>query len=129
MSSEQSEQLNAVGATSAAIVAQDWEAVKTHLADDIFYKVGSGEPRYGPQAVVDFFKETFKNTAVFAGHEVRKLWQEPDTIAIEMDAYYEMVPNKERVTIACCDIYRMEGNKIKEWRVYADMSPWSSVGK
>ncbi len=119
-----SEQLNAVGELSQAIMAQDWAKVKSYLTDDVFYKVGSGEARYGQQEVVDFFAQTFKTTAIFTGHEVRKIWQEPDIITIEMDAYYELVSSGKQVTIACCDIYRMRGNKVSEWRVYADMSPW-----
>ena len=118
------EQFNAVGELSQAIMAQDWAKVKTYLTDDIFYKVGSAEPRYGRQEVVDFFVNTFKTTAVFTGHKVRKVWQEPDIITIEMDAYYQLVPTGKQVTISCCDIYRMRGNKVSEWRVYADMSPW-----
>ncbi|MFN6569560.1 nuclear transport factor 2 family protein, partial [Dendronalium sp. ChiSLP03b] len=91
-----------------------------------FYKVGSGEVVYGPQAVVDFFARTFRTTAIFYSHDVRKVWQEPDIITIEMDAKYEMVHSKKHVTIACCDVYRMRGNKVSEWRVYADMSPWGN---
>lgn len=125
--SASSAQLTAVGELSQAVIAQDWNKVKTYLTDDIFYKVGSGEPRYGRQEVVEFFQETFKNIAVFTGHKVRKIWQEPDIITLEMDAYYEMVGTKKRVTIACCDIYRMRGNKVSEWRVYADMSPWQNA--
>ena len=119
-----SEQLNATGELAQAIMAQNWAKVKTYLTDEIFYKVGSGEARYGKQEVVDFFAHTFKNTAVFTGHKVRKIWQEPDIITIEMDAYYHLVPSGKQVTISCCDIYRMRGNKVSEWRVYADMSPW-----
>ena len=122
--SASSEQLNATGELANAIVAQDWAKVKTYLTDDIYYKVGSTEPRYGRQEVVDFFAETFKTTAVFTGHKVRKIWQEPDIITIEMDAYYKLVSSGRQVTISCCDIYRMRGNKVSEWRVYADMSPW-----
>ncbi|MEH2239203.1 Nif11-like leader peptide family RiPP precursor [Nostoc sp.] len=122
-----SQQLQAMGELAQAVIAQDWEKVKTYLTDDIFYKVGSGEPVYGPQAVVDFFARTFKNTAVFYGHDVRKIWQEPDIITLEMDAKYELVPSKQHVKIACCDIYRLRGNKVSEWRVYADMSPWEIV--
>ncbi len=122
-----SEQLNAVGELSQAIMAQDWAKVKTYLTDDIFYKVGSAEPRYGRQEVVDFFADTFKNTAVFFGHKVRKVWQEQDIISLEMDAYYKLVPSQKQVTISCCDIYRMRGSKVSEWRVYADMSPWGNV--
>ncbi|MBC1222987.1 Nif11-like leader peptide family natural product precursor [Nostoc sp. UCD121] len=122
-----SEQLKSVGELAQFIMAQDWEKVKTYLTDDIFYKVGSGEPVYGPQAVVNFFKQVFRNTAVFSGHEVRKVWQEPDIITIEMDAKYELVPSKKYVNIACCDIYRLRGNQVSEWRVYADMSPWNTL--
>lgn len=122
-----SEQLKAVSELAQSIIAQDWEKVKTYLTDDIFYTVGSSEPVYGPQAVVDFFERTFKNTAVFYGHDIRKVWQELDIISIEMDAKYELVPSKDHVKIACCDIYRMRGNKVSEWRVYADMSPWSDT--
>jgi alkylhydroperoxidase/carboxymuconolactone decarboxylase family protein YurZ/limonene-1,2-epoxide hydrolase/catechol 2,3-dioxygenase-like lactoylglutathione lyase family enzyme len=121
-----SQQLQAMGELAQSVIGQDWEKVKTYLTDDIFYKVGSGEPVYGPQAVVDFFQQTFKNTAIFYGHDVRKIWQEPDIITLEMDAKYELVPNKEHVKIACCDIYRLRGNKVSEWRVYADMSPWQT---
>ncbi|MBD2293150.1 nuclear transport factor 2 family protein [Anabaena sphaerica FACHB-251] len=123
-----SAQLAVVGELSAAIMAEDWEKVKTYLTDDLFYKVGSGAPMYGPNAVVDFFKHTFKTTAKFYGHDARKIWIEPDIITIEMDAKYEMVGSKKHVTVACCDIYRMRGNKVSEWRVYADMSPWNEAG-
>ncbi|WP_242039603.1 nuclear transport factor 2 family protein [Anabaena sphaerica] len=121
-----SAQLTVVGELSAAIMAEDWEKVKTYLTDDLFYKVGSGEPMYGPNAVVDFFKHTFKTTAKFYGHDARKIWIEPDIITIEMDAKYEMVGSKKHVVVACCDIYRMRGNKVSEWRVYADMTPWQN---
>lgn len=117
-------QLQMVGELAQAVGEQNWEKVKFYLTDDVLYKVGSTEPRYGPQQVVDFFVDTFTNTAVFTGHRVRKVWQEPDVITIEMDAYYQLVPSKQKVTIACCDIYRLRGNKVSEWRVYADMSPW-----
>lgn len=46
-----------------------------------------------------------------------------------MDAFYDLVPSGEKITVACCDVYRFEGNKVKEWRVYADMSPWLPVAK
>ncbi len=122
-----SEQLNVVSEVSQSVMAQDWDKVKSYLTDDVLYKVGSSEPVYGPQAVVDFFKRTFENTAVFSGHDARKVWEAPDIITIEMDAHYQLVPTKKEVTIACCDVYRLRGNKVSEWRVYADMSPWGEA--
>jgi limonene-1,2-epoxide hydrolase len=119
-----SDQLKVVQELSQAIMDENWDKVKTYLADDLFYKVGSGEPMYGPEAVVNFFKHTFKNTAKFYGHDARKVWNEPGIVTIEMDAKYELVGSKKHVKVACCDIYRMRGNKVSEWRVYADMTPW-----
>ena len=119
------EELEAVSNLAQAVIAQDWQTVKSYLTDDIYYKVGSGAPIYGKDAVVEFFQQTFSTTAVFTGHMVRKIWQEPEIITLEMDAYYEMVSTGKTVTIACCDIYRLRGNQVSEWRVYADMSPWN----
>jgi limonene-1,2-epoxide hydrolase len=41
-----------------------------------------------------------------------------------MDAKYTTVKDKKHLTIACCDIYRMRGNQVSEWRVYADILPF-----
>ena len=119
-----SEQLTAVSELFSGVISQNWPKVKSSLTDDILYKFGSGEPRYGRQEVVDCFTETFRTTAVLTGYKTRKIWQEPDVISIEMDAYYTLVANNKQVIISRCDIYRLRGNQISEWRVYADMSPW-----
>ena len=65
--SQSNEQFQAIGELAQAIIDQDWNKVKTYLSDDILYKVGSTEPRYGSQKVVEFFKDTFRNTAVLTG--------------------------------------------------------------
>lgn len=119
-----SEQLQAATQLSEAVINEDWEQVKTFLTEDIFYKVGSSEPVYGQQAVVDFLSSLFQTTAKFTGHSVRKIWNEPGLIAVEMDAKYTTVKDNKHLTIACCDIYRMRGNQVNEWRVYADILPF-----
>ncbi|WP_221643343.1 MULTISPECIES: nuclear transport factor 2 family protein [unclassified Nostoc] len=119
-----SEQLEAVVQLSGFVLNEDWEQVKHFLTDDIFYKVGSSEPVYGKQAVVNFLSSMFANTAKFTGHEIRKIWHESGIIVVEMDAKYITVQDKRHLTIACCDIYRMRGNQVSEWRVYADILPF-----
>ncbi|MFS0518373.1 nuclear transport factor 2 family protein [Nostoc sp. UIC 10607] len=119
-----SEQLEAVVQLSGFVLNEDWEQAKGFLTDDIFYKVGSSEPVYGKQAVVNFLSSLFTNTAKFTGHSVRKIWNEPGIIVVEMDAKYITVQDKRHLTIACCDIYRLRGNQVSEWRVYADILPF-----
>ena len=118
-----SEQLEAIKQLSEFVLKEDWAKVKTYLTDDLFYKVGSSEPKHGKEAVSDFLSMIFKTTAKLEGHDVRKIWEEPGMIAIEMDANYRLVKNNQMVKVACCDVYRMRGNQNYEWRVYADGSP------
>jgi limonene-1,2-epoxide hydrolase len=118
-----SEQLDAIKQLSQDVLNENWEKVKTFLTDDLMYKVGSGEPKHGKEAVASFLSSIFKTTAKLEGHDVRKIWEEPGMIAIEMDANYRRVRDNKMVKVACCDIYRMRGNQIYEWRVYADATP------
>lgn len=118
-----SEQLDAIKQLSQDVLNENWEKVKTFLTDDLMYKVGSGEPKHGKDAVSSFLSSIFKTTAKLEGHDVRKIWEEPGMIAIEMDANYRRVRDNKMVKVACCDIYRMRGNQIYEWRVYADATP------
>lgn len=121
-------QLQAVQQLSAYVLKEDWENVKPFLTEDILYKVGSSQPVYGKQAVVDFLSNLFQTTAKFTGHEVRKIWHQPGIIAVEMDAKYLTLKDNRPLTIACCDIYRMRGTQVSEWRVYADILPFYQTG-
>ena len=119
-----SEQLQAITKLSEYVLNKDWEQAKTLLTDDILYRVGSSEPMYGKQAVVDFLSSLFETQAQLVRHDVRKVLQEPDIISFEMDSKYIRNKDNHHLSIACCDIYRLEGERVKEWRVYADMSPF-----
>ena len=121
---EYSEQVKAVGKVAESVIQANWEQLKRYLTDDVFYKVGSAPPVYGKQAVVDFLSKLVSTTARFQSHDVRKIWDEPGVVTIEMDANYLRLADNKLIKIACCDIYRMRGNKVSEWRVYADMSPF-----
>ena len=118
-----SDQLEAIKQLSEDVLKENWDKVKSFLADDLMYKVGSGEPKHGKEAVPNFLSNIFKTTAKLEGHDIRKIWEEPGMIAIEMDAKYRRVRDNKLVKVACVDVYRMRGNKIYEWRVYADGTP------
>lgn len=122
--SELSEQMQTVYALSENIMQENWDKLPDYLTDDLYYQVGSSPAKHGSKAVGEFFQDVFATFARFTGHQARKVWEEDGIITIEMDAFYDLVPSGEKITVACCDVYRFEGNKVKEWRVYADMSPW-----
>jgi limonene-1,2-epoxide hydrolase len=110
-------------AASAAIIRQDWDEVASHLAEDILYRPGSRPEINGRDKVLSKMKEFFTQLAQFTGHKVRQIWEGQGRVAIEMDAYYRRIRDKKDFVIVCTDIYRVEDNKIREWRVYADLSP------
>lgn len=119
-----SEQVQTAAAIANSVINAQWEEMKKHLTDDVFYKVGSSEPVYGKDAVVGFLSNLVSTTARFQSHNVRKIWEEPGIVVIEMDANYLRLQDRKKIKIACCDIYRMRDNKVSEWRVYADMAPF-----
>lgn len=119
-----SSQVQVAAKISECVIQGKWEELKDYLTDDVFYKVGSGEPVYGKQAVADFLSTLVRTTAKFQSHNVRKIWDEPGVVMIEMDANYLRLRDQKKIKIACSDIYRLRGNQVSEWRVYADMAPF-----
>jgi limonene-1,2-epoxide hydrolase len=112
-------------AVSAAIISNDWDAVRAGMADDIIYKPGSSPEIHGADETVKTLKKFFSEVAVFTGHKVRQIWEADgvDGVAIEMDAYYRRIRDGKDLVITCTDIYRLKGDRIGEWRVNADISP------
>jgi limonene-1,2-epoxide hydrolase len=110
-------------AVSAAIIDQNWDQVRSHLAEDILYRPGSRPEIHGREEALQMMIETFTKFARFTGHRVRQVWEGQGRVAIEMDAIYRRIRDDKEFVIACTDIYRVEDNKIREWRVYADVSP------
>jgi len=118
-----SEQMDALKQMSDAVLREDWDTVKKYLTDDVMYKVGSEEPKHGKEAVPSTLGWLFKNAAKYEGHDIKKVWEEPGIIVIEMDAKYRRLKDNKMIPIPCVDVYRMRGNQVYEWRVYTDGRP------
>jgi hypothetical protein len=118
-----SEQLDALKEMSDAVLKQNWEKVKSYLTDDLMYKMGSEEPKYGKEAPTNALQWLFKNAAMLEGEDVKKIWEEPGIITVEMDANYRRLKDNKLIKIPCVDVYRMRGNQVYEWRVYTDGRP------
>lgn len=118
-----SAQLDALKQMSDAVLKQDWDTVKSYLTDDLMYKMGSEEPKFGKDAPVNALQWLFKNAALLEGEDVKKLWEEPGIITVEMDANYRRLKDNKLIKIPCVDVYRMRDNQVYEWRVYTDGRP------
>ncbi|OUL18130.1 hypothetical protein BV378_37395 [Nostoc sp. RF31YmG] len=104
-----------------ALHAENWEEFVTFFTPDLLYKIGANDPVIGPEACRDLLTHIYK-TLKLTTHNTRGIWEIGNTIILEMDANYIHKLDKRFVQVPCVDIYRFNGDKIYEWRVYPDAS-------
>lgn len=124
--SDQAEaQIRAVETMEELVGRGDWEAATDYFTSDVLYKVGAREPAYGLEGVRAYMD--WQNALVqWQGHTVRLRWCHDEVVVIEADSHFTRQSDGRAITIPCTDIYRMDGLRIREWRVYADTSPFHS---
>ena len=111
-----------IGAMYAALHKEDWETFKTFFTDSVLYKIGANDPVIGPNSIAGMLSEIYK-TLKLTSHNQRGFWiVDGNTVILEMDANYVNKKQEKFVQVPCTDIYRFEGDKIFEWRVYPDAS-------
>lgn len=104
-----------------ALHAENWDEFMTFFTPNLLYKIGANEPVIGPEACRDLLTHIYK-TLKLTTHNTRGMWEFGNTIVLEMDANYVHKQEKRFVQVPCVDIYRFDGDKIYEWRVYPDAS-------
>jgi ketosteroid isomerase-like protein len=122
ISKEKSARLKTCETLFSAMLEQDWETFKSCLSEDVMYRVGSGEPVYGPDAVAGFL-QSFYTQVTMQPPDVRQVLEPENQVIFEFEAHYLRLKDNKIVNFACTDILRMKDDKIREWRVYVDMSP------
>jgi ketosteroid isomerase-like protein len=104
-----------------ALMENDRKAFLPYFSRELFYKVGAAEPVRGPEACWDVLAGIYTKLKPTA-HDVRGTWEIGNVVIVEMDANYVALDEGRPVKVPCCDVYRFEGDLIKEWRVYPDAS-------
>ena len=119
---EKSPQVQTVETLFEAMKKQDWATIKSCLTEDVLYRVGSSEPVYGYESVEKYLSSLYEQVK-FEGADVRQVLEPQGQVIFEMDTHYLRLADNHSISFACTDILRMQGNKIREWRVYVDLSP------
>ncbi len=118
---ENTPQIEAVETMEYLVGKQDWAAAADYFTDDVMYKVSAREPVFGLAGIREYMQ--WQNQLVhWQGHTVRLKVNPNDIVIIEVDSHFLRLKDQAAITVPCTDIYRMEGLKIAEWRVYADIS-------
>jgi ketosteroid isomerase-like protein len=109
--------LDVVKAMQAAAFAKDWALFKSYFADQVYYRVGNVTEVNGPEAVAAYLRDLPAKGLTITRMDVRGSWE----TAAEAIAEYTMGGTRgdgRAVEYPCVDIYRFEGDKFIDWRVY-----------
>ncbi|MBM7069560.1 nuclear transport factor 2 family protein [Actibacterium sp. 188UL27-1] len=103
--------------------AGDWETGAQFFTPDVRYRVGAREPVAG----IDGIRRYMESQAArirWTGHTL--CWQAEDdatqTAVIEVISHFQRVADDAPIDLPCTDIYRFDGDRICDWRVYADIA-------
>ena len=108
----------------ATMDAGDVDAMVAHMTDDVSTQFGNQPEVFGKTA----FRELFKQVGqVIKGlrHEVLDLWhavEDFDIWLVRLDVSYQLLDGST-VTLPCCNVFRMRGDHICDYRVYMDIGP------
>ena len=115
--------------TSSSLVKQlfsrgeafDSEGFITFFTDDPVYQFGNFEPCLDKAAIKKSADNFFGNiSGVY--HDIKMMWEVGDVVFVEMDVTYWR-KDGSIITLPCFDIFRLEGNKFAELRIFMDVNP------
>jgi ketosteroid isomerase-like protein len=124
MSEDFASQQQAITAVLAAIDAGEVAAATRHLCDDVTIVFGNFEPLIGAAAFTQLFGQ-FTSSLQAVRHEIHQIWpaaNDLDVLIVTMTAHYTRTDGRP-VSLPCCNVFRMSGARIAEYRVYMDISP------
>jgi len=101
--------------------AFDSEGFITFFTDNPMYQFGNGEPCL-TKAAIKASVDGFFGAVDALYHDVRNLWEVGDVVFVEMDVIYWR-KDGTNIKLPCADIFRFEGDKIQELRIFMDANP------
>jgi ketosteroid isomerase-like protein len=113
-----------ITAVLAAIDAGEVAAAARHLCDDVTVLFGNFDPLIGSAAFVQLFGQ-FTSSLQAVRHEIHHVWataNDVDILVATTTAHYTRTDGRP-VSLPCCNVFRMSGALIAEYRVYMDISP------
>jgi len=108
-----------------SVDAQDTEAFLGFFEEDAQFRFGSAPAVIGKEAIgeaVDGFFASIKGLR----HEILETWSDAGTVICQGQATYTRTDDS-KVTLPFVTIWRMRGERIKEYLIYIDIQPLYSA--
>ena len=103
----------------------DTDVFLAFLEDDALFRFGSEEMVRGKEAIgktIDGFFESIKGLS----HEIMETWFEAGTVICQGEVTYTR-RDDSYITLPFVDVFRMRGDRIKEYLIYMDINPLYST--
>jgi catechol 2,3-dioxygenase-like lactoylglutathione lyase family enzyme len=101
--------------------AMDSEGFASFFTDTPMYQFGNTEPCLTKAEIFDSVAHFFSAVDALY-HDIRNVWERGDVVFVEMDVTYWRHDGSS-VNLPCTDIFRFNGHKIEELRIYMDANP------
>lgn len=101
--------------------AFDSEGFASFFTDHPVYHFGNWPPCLTKPEIVASVTAFFSSVEALY-HNIRNMWEVGDTLFVEMDVQYWRKDGSS-VNLPCADIFRFEGPKILELRIFMDANP------
>ena len=104
-----------------ALDAKDTAAVGAQMTEDVRLRFGNADVVEGKAAFLEA-SATFVASVKATTHEVHSMWSIDDVVIAEMDVHYER-QDGGRVTLPCCNVFRVRDGLVSDYRIYVDIAP------
>ncbi len=105
----------------AAIDAKDAKAFTEFLTEKASFRFGSAPATHGKAAIETAVSEFFASLAGLS-HVINAVVTKGDMLFCEGETTYTRHDGKD-VVVPFADVFEYEGDKIAEYRIYADLAP------
>ena len=110
-----------IAAIFADIDAFDPDKFVAHLTPDAKFRFGNADPVTGRPAVKDGVAGFF-STIDGLTHHILNVYESGDTVIVQIDVEYRRKDGKS-VTVPNADILVFDGDLVRDWQIYIDITP------
>jgi limonene-1,2-epoxide hydrolase len=97
------------------------EAVK-QFTENSYYRFGNAPPAVGREAISQLTKSSHFAQIIGLSFDIRAIWEQNNIVICEMEISYTRTDGRI-LTLPFTDIFHIEGNLVREMRIYIDPSP------
>jgi len=110
-----------VAAIFADIDAFDPDKFVAHLTPDVTFRFGNADPVVGRDAVKEAVSGFFSTIGGLT-HHILTVYESGETAIAKIDVEYLRKDGKS-VTVPNADILLFEGDLVRDWQIYIDVTP------